>query len=124
MKKLLWLDDRRNPFENDWLVFSPIEQPFETIWVESYKDFVGWITKNGLPDGICFDNSLGDFDKDGNEKTGYDCAKWLVEHCLDNNLRPPFFNSQSSEPHSRDLINGVLSNYKNHYDNINQNQTP
>lgn len=24
MKTLLWVDDYRNPFENDWLNFSPI----------------------------------------------------------------------------------------------------
>ena len=107
---LLWLDDWRNPHENDWLVFSPILQPFDTIWVKSYNEFVEYITKNGLPDGICFDNSLGDFDGKGIEKTGYSCAKWLVEYCLDNNVKSPLFNSQSSEPDSRDRIIGLLNN--------------
>jgi len=112
MKTLLWLDDYRNPHENNWLVFSPIEQPFKTIWCKNYNEFIEEITYNGLPDAICFDNSLGDFDKDGVEKTGYDCAKWLVNYCIDNNKTLPLWNSQSSEPHSRENINGLLNNYK------------
>ena len=58
--KLLWLDDKRNPHEKDWLKFSPIEQPYEVIWVKNYNEFVRWITENGLPDGICFDHDLSD----------------------------------------------------------------
>lgn len=64
MKKLLWLDDIRSPFEllpggSTWLVFSPIKSSFETYWVKSYNEFVDWIKINGLPDGICFDHDLG-----------------------------------------------------------------
>lgn len=64
MKKLLWLDDARDPFSHeenapDWLIFSPIERPFETIWVKSYREFIEYIAKNGLPDAICFDHDLG-----------------------------------------------------------------
>ena len=65
MKRLLWLDDIRDPFtpiENDggsWLIFSPIEQPYTLYWVKSYREFVDWIKFNGLPDAICFDHDLG-----------------------------------------------------------------
>jgi hypothetical protein len=48
MKKLLWLDDIRNPFENDWLVLSPIEQPFDVSWVKSYPEFVKWRRQTGI----------------------------------------------------------------------------
>ncbi|CAB4218894.1 hypothetical protein UFOVP1605_55 [uncultured Caudovirales phage] len=125
--KLLWLDDIRNPFENDWLVFSPIEQPFECVWVKSYTDFVKWIKENGLPDAICFDHDLGmevaiearakgmskrksrQLKKE--EKTGYDCAKWLVEFCLDNHLQIPKWNIQSANPVGKDNINGLLKSF-------------
>ena len=40
MKKLLWLDDVRNPFENDWLNFSPIGKNVEVHWVKSYDEFI------------------------------------------------------------------------------------
>ena len=127
MKKLLWLDDYRNPLKNDWLVFSPIQHPFETIWVKSYSEFVEWITTNGLPDGICFDHDLGmdvalkarakGMSKRKSrqlkklERTGHDCAKWLVEYCLDNDLKLPKWNVQSANSVGRDNINGLLLSF-------------
>ena len=99
MKKIvLWLDDLRDPnslFKNDniinkypfkWIdVYSPINGDFDVVWVKTYDEFVKYITENGLPDGICFDNDLGE------EKEGYDCVKWLVNYCQDNNLKlPPY----------------------------------
>ena len=124
MKKLLWLDDYRNPFEMDWLTYSPISQPFETIWVKSYKEFTDWITLNGLPDAICFDHDLAKEHYDvyhntdytleeyyltnDREMTGYDAAKWLVEYCLDNDLNLPPFNVQSANPAGRKNIEGLL----------------
>ena len=105
MKKLLWLDDYRNPFENDWIVFSPIDKPFDVIWIKSYSEFVNWIQQNGLPDGICFDHDLGE------EKTGYDCAKWLVEYCLDNKQRPPKYNIQSANPVGKENISGLFKSF-------------
>lgn len=111
-KKLIWLDDSRNPFKNDWLVFSPIERPFETIWIKSYNKFVSWIKENGLPDGICFDNDLEDFSGvDGAELQGKDCAKWLVEYCLDNKLNIPKWNCQSSNSNAKDYINGLFISF-------------
>lgn len=117
MKKLLWLDDIRNPFEvnsdgiKHWLVFSPLEQPYEVYWVKSYSEFISWITANGLPHGICFDHDLGEI-VGGIEKTGHDCAKWLVEFCLDNECALPIWNVQSANPVGKENINGVLEGYK------------
>jgi hypothetical protein len=128
--KLLWLDDARNPHEDDWLVMAPIprDQISEVIWVKSYQEFVDWIIHNGLPDGICFDHDLADehynpamysgveayneVAKNFKEKTGMDCAKWLVEYCMDYNKKLPFFKSQSANPAGRENILGYLENYK------------
>jgi hypothetical protein len=124
---LLWLDDIRNPHEGDWLVFSPIENPNVT-WVKSYKEFVTWIELYGLPDGICFDHDLGDnfeirtntdvddwFDIEENrEYTGYDCAKWLVNYCLDNGLDLPLYNIQSANPVGKENIDRLLKQFKNY----------
>jgi hypothetical protein len=130
MKKLLWLDDIRNPLENNWLNFSPIEQPFECIWVKSYKDFVNFIKENGLPDAICFDHDLGEdvaselVSKGINKKearrkkkelpTGYDCAKWLVDYCIKNNKKIPLFNIQSANPVGAENIRSLLNNANKH----------
>lgn len=80
MKKL-FLDDCRKSPDSSWDV------------VRSYIEFVSYIDKNGVPDYISFDHDLS-FEhyplaeenpgKDipynqYNEKTGYDCAKWLIE---------------------------------------------
>lgn len=51
------------------------------------------------------------------EKTGYDCAKWLVEYCLDNNLKLPKWNIQSANPVGKDNINGLLLSFSK---NVNQ----
>ena len=132
MKKvLIWLDDKRNPFEEDWInwlaQYSPIEKPYEVIWVKSYEEFVAWVKSNGLFSACCFDHDLGDDiarekvkkgmskrqarrEKKGT-KTGMDCAKWLVEYCLDNNLKIPPYAIQSANTCGRDNINGLLVSF-------------
>lgn len=119
---LLWLDDVRDPLQNDWLVFSPIT-PTEVVWVKSYKEFINWINERGLPEAICFDHDLADISYNPekgqsmfvyHEKTGYDCAKWLIDYCLDNNLDLPLYNIQSANPVGKVNIDGCLKNYIKH----------
>lgn len=131
MKTLLWLDDYRDPFEGSWLVFSPIKDPEYTVyWVKSYDEFVDWIKSNGLPTGICFDHDLGhDIQTQGRLKgmskraarklktglkTGMDCAKWLVNYCIDNKLQLPLYNIQSANPVGKENINSLLQNFIKH----------
>lgn len=112
MKKLLWLDDIRDPFANDgeWLAFSPISRPYEVHWVKSYQEFIDWISENGMPDAVCFDHDLGD--EGTNEKTGYDCAKWLVDTAIDSGDRLPEWGIQSANPVGAENINRLLTNFK------------
>lgn len=81
MRKL-FLDDIRKPPDQTWDV------------VRSYTQFVAYIEANGVPDVISFDHDLAfehyplteenpdpqkiPYEKYA-EKTGYDCAKWLIE---------------------------------------------
>lgn len=130
MSKLLWLDDVRDPFAKDgeWLVFAPMKA-HEVIWVKDYNEFVAWITENGLPDGIAFDHDLADEhyapqahwdekyaswaeSQNFKEKTGMDCAKWLVDYCLDNDKVLPRFGSHSANPPGRENIIKLLTNFK------------
>ena len=131
MKKLLWLDDVRDPLESDWLKLSPIEKPFEAVWVKSYEEFIRWITANGLPDGICFDYNLGKKKEvelrakgvskkvarriKAQEKTGMDCAKWLIKYCTDNKLCLPKYSIQGSSDYGRENINILLKNFDRHH---------
>jgi hypothetical protein len=106
MKTLLWIDDIRNPLENDWLVFSPIGKDVDVVWVKSYDEFVDYLNHaDTLPDAICFDHDLGD------GKSGYDCAKYLVEFCMDRGLKLPKWNCQSANPVGRENIDALLNNY-------------
>ena len=72
--KILFLDDER---EANVVVNSYLDKELypnkEITQVYDYNEFVDWIEKNGIPDWIFFDHDLGE------EKTGMDCAKWLVE---------------------------------------------
>ncbi|WP_243735753.1 cyclic-phosphate processing receiver domain-containing protein [Christiangramia sabulilitoris] len=108
MKKLIWLDDIRNPIETrmDWLAYSPIGREVEVVWLKDYYQFTEWILQHGLPDGICFDHDLG-----ANTPSGYECAKWLVNYCLDNQLYPPLWSSQSANPVGKVNINRLLKNF-------------
>ena len=139
MKKLLWLDDIRDPespMENGstWAEsFSPIDSPYSIHWVKSHHEFVEWIIFNGLPDAICFDHDLGmevalQARENGMSKresrklkqkelTGMDCARWLVEYCLDNQLQLPLYNIQSANPVGKENIDGLLKSFIKYQNN-------
>jgi len=93
MKKL-YLDDLR-----------PIPEGF--IGVRSYAEFVIHIETNDLPDFISFDHDLG------LEESGFDCAKWLVNHCLDHKVKLPGFTVHSQNPVGKQNIESLLNNFKN-----------
>lgn len=126
--KVLWLDDLRNPFIN-----HENKVPLEATvvhWVLNYDQFVEYINKFGLPDIISFDHDLADehytpseywddYDKskeyqdskDYSEKTGKDCADWLINYCMDRDIDLPKFYVHSANPVGRDNILGVLNSY-------------
>lgn len=108
MKKILWLDDIRNPNDEKWYkMYLAKYAPSEITWVKSYEEFCDYINKFGVPDVICFDNDLGT----GME--GHDCAKYLVKYILDNDIKKDFhFLVQSSNPPARENIIVLLNNLK------------
>ena len=88
-----------------------MENEFDVV--RSYQEFVEYITKNGLPDFISFDNDLG-LDKNGMlAPDGYAAVKWLVyESNLD--LRNLKFHVHSANPVASEQIKGLLTNYINY----------
>lgn len=88
----LYLDDLR-----------PI--PDEFIGVRSFTEFINYINQNGLPDFISFDHDLG------LEESGFDCAKWLVNFCLDNHKKLPEFFVHSQNPVGKKNIESLLNNF-------------
>lgn len=112
MKTYLFLDDIRNP--NEAATYAKIRgvnpDIYDQEWtiVRDYLQFIAWITKNGLPELISFDHDLGEAD----ERTGMDCAKWLVNYCLDNNLSLPKWAVHSANPAGYDNIKGLLLSFE------------
>lgn len=135
--KLLFLDDYRNPLDclkymhtrigPENLIYS--SKSWETV--RHYPAFVEYIQKNGLPTVISFDHDLadghyhenmqkgvlnyqGDSFNDDMNKTGYHCAKWLVDYCLDNNKPLPRCIVHSMNPVGTENITGLLESFKKH----------
>jgi hypothetical protein len=128
--RFLFLDDIRNP--NDAYEHTKQIMFLQKKWevVKNYNEFIKWITKNGLPELISFDHDLADIHYTSlrlltncekpkewqdaqvyTEKTGYDCAKWLIDYCLDNNLKCPKFYCHSMNPVGKNKINSILEQF-------------
>jgi hypothetical protein len=114
------IPDKHNKFywENDWEI------------VTNYDDFVEYIELNGVPKFVSFDHDLGDTAMDEyfrnvatngtldyeniEEKTGLDCAKFLVEYCVDKNQPLPEYLVHSANPVGKKNIESFLENAKKH----------
>lgn len=118
----LFLDDERKPGDVTW-VNGWVYGQYEIV--RSYYEFVNMIENFGVPEHVSFDHDLDDdhyvqmivdmqknstgqlayataeklIDHDyGPVKTGYDCAKWLVHHCIDHELPFPTYTIHSMNP--------------------------
>ena|SRR6476661_9107426 len=108
--------DQISLYREDWII------------VRSYEEFVKEIQENGLPDLISFDHDLADehivdFYKNENlpepnlayddykEKTGFDCAKWLVNHCMDSDKELPKYMLHTWNPIGLENIDKYLKNF-------------
>jgi len=116
MKTILWLDDLRNPFKEHqvsikWVCLKCLGidiSDANVVWVKTQSEFENYIKENGLPDFISFDNDLGI-----GYGEGYDCAKWLVEYCMDNDKELPDWTVHSANPVAKENIENLLHNFEN-----------
>lgn len=108
----LFLDDERIPQQVTWVQLPVLENTPSNEWlvVRSFTDFVHCIETKGLPLFIAFDHDLGEMGD--NEKTGFSCAKWLVDYCLDNNVNCPDFQVHSKNPQGASNIHGLLKGFQ------------
>ena len=132
MKKL-FLDDIRIPKDAINLIPSNFNKFYwENDWdiVRNYDEFLLYIESNGVPEFVSFDHDLGDtamdeyfrnvktngvLDYDNiKEKTGFDCAKFLVEYCADENVSLPKYLVHSANPAGKENIEKFLENAKKH----------
>lgn len=126
----LFLDDFRNPIE--CVSYTKDESYSLLKWsiVRSYDEFIWFIEDyyyqtKGLPKLISFDHDLADehYDpamytdkyselyKGFKEKTGYHCAQWLVDFCMDNKLKLPKFKVHSMNPAGGKNIASMLTQF-------------
>ena len=125
MKQKIYLDDVRTPVDSTWVV------------ARDYDEFVRKVTSIGLDniEFISLDHDLGDsamkewhtnvyhnYKLDYNnitEKTGYDCAKWLVEQWLDGNPVVDVYTHSANAIGSANIM-GIINNYR-HINKLPQN---
>lgn len=119
---IFFLDDARSVKDVTW-----VELPFVT-WtvVRSYDEFVSTINSRGLPEHVSFDSDLHEshyslyikcvqegrinFPYDScSPKTGWHCAKWLREYCLDKGLRLPHYTIHTLNRYAQIDIKLILS---------------
>jgi len=93
MQYNLYLDDFRMPLDSFNYTNNKIYNIVNWKVVRNYDEFVEAILTNGLPERISYDHDLSyeDINKETGftEKTGLDCARWLINYCMDNNLDVP-----------------------------------
>lgn len=113
----IYLDDVRTPTDPSWIV------------VRNYEEFVDKVQELGLSNigMISLDHDLGEsalqewrrnvvtnyiIDYSNiTEKTGYDCAKWLVERWLDGEPVVPVMTHSANAVGSANIM-GYINNYK------------
>ena len=120
----LFLDDSRQPKDVKWIDLPP----YNWVVVKSYDEFVKTIRKRGIPETVTYDHDLADEhykeysvahdEKTPNygvirynvfkEKTGYDCAKFLAELCIETKSPIPPYYIHTLNPIGRQNIFSVL----------------
>ena len=122
MEKIwIYLDDVR----------TPIESNLDKVWtvVRNYEEFVSKVSELGLEniEVISLDHDLGEsamaefyvnvspnytLNYDNiKEKTGMDCAKWLVEQSIEKKISLPQIYTHSANPIGSANIMGYINNY-------------
>jgi len=134
MKQRIYLDDIRTPINpnNEWVDGIP-----NWIIVRNYDEFITKVNEIGLEniELISLDHDLGDsamkewhtnvyrnYKLDYNnitEKTGYDCAKWLVEQWLDGKPVVDVYTHSANAIGSANIM-GLINNYR-HINKLPQN---
>lgn len=116
MSYALFLDDIREPKQVKWVDLPP----YDWTIVRNYKEFTRTIEARGLPYFIAFDHDLSlehyvhnTVVTDSKEKTGSDCALWLIDYCIKHDKDVPKFVVHSMNPAGVISIKSKLTNYTN-----------
>lgn len=99
--KVVWFDTNHDPFNGKWLDYYFMENSshIECVWIKSMSDLIKHVYDNWVPD-IVFINLNSDEDV-------LNCALWIVDYCLDNNLKIPLIKLNSNN-RLKYLINNII----------------
>ena len=99
-------------------------EELEIITCTNYQQFCDCINKNNLPRIVSFDHDITlqhykNCNRGGRinynllkEKTGYDCAKFLIDYCIKNNLKLPKYYVHSMNPVGKANIIQLLRKFE------------
>ena len=115
--KVLWLDNLRDPYKYMSRILNEIDlvKIDNLYWATSFDVFKQCIIRHGLPNYIFFDHDLGLTENGEVAPSGYDCAKWLVNYCLEQGIPTPSYFIQSMNPVGKENIQSLIDNYNNLY---------
>jgi hypothetical protein len=131
MSYKLFLDDSRNPevcVHYMHLRIGPDNPLYLEEWVvvRNYDEFISTIKKLGIPDVVSFDHDLvfehygisqnrEDHElyhnREDRQKTGYDCAQWLVNYCEKKDKLLPKWFVHSDNAIGAERITELLKSY-------------
>ena len=101
MKKILYVDDIRNPPDIQGVSWDIARSFLDAIEKLSNIDY----------DGVSLDHDIASYDENGREMTGYDIALWLAERKYNNKYVPQNIQVHSANPVGRERIEGVIKRY-------------
>jgi len=121
----LFLDDFRSPLDAFDYTKDISYSTKEWVIVRNYDEFINTIRERYLngefPHLISFDHDLSDehydhtnyqefYYEEFKEKTGYECAKWLIDFCVDKDIHLPEYLVHSMNPVGKSNIISCLKN--------------
>ncbi len=118
----LFIDDFRMPKDAFEYMKLPVYISVDWIVVRNYYAFITIIQNKGIPEILSLDHDLSlehykqtefNYNDDTVEKTGYHCAKWLINFCIDNNKElPAEILIHSMNPAGSSNIKSLFESYK------------
>jgi hypothetical protein len=101
----IYLDDKRMP------IMSFKDFTIDFTIVRNFDDFCKMVDENlDKIEFVSFDHDLADY-KDGVERTGMDCANYLMDACYDNDTKLPDWFVHSDNTSGRENIIRKMVNY-------------
>ncbi len=120
-KYSIFLDDIRVPSDVTWVSLDSVIEPLKIA--RSFNDFKRIIEEHGIPSFVAYDHDLSrehyghglnddeiDYSR-YNEKTGYDCCKFLVQKCIEKSFSHPEYVVHSMNPVGAANITSYIESY-------------